>query len=312
MTQVSKKIGEMVQLFFDKIFDAILFFKRNIIIIVILFILGVGLGFYKDKTTKVYNHEIIVIPNFNSVDYLYSKVKLIDSKIREQDQSFLDKIGLKDSDKMIKIDVEPIIDVYKLINKNEENLEMIKLLSEDGSTAKILEDNITSKNYKYHLITFSTVEATDVNKTVQPILDYLNKNDYYKKIQKERLGGIALKVKTNEETIGQINSILNQFSGFIGANQKSDKLIYYNENMQLNDIIKTKDQLTQELGGLKEEFQNSDKIIKDNSTILNIKNVKSLNGKFKLVLPILFIGIFIAINIFMSFYKKQMTKRNLA
>ena len=70
LTQVSKRIG----LFFDSIstsiFKGILFLKRNLIILAVLFIVGAGLGFYLDSNNKVYDNQIIVEPNFGSVDYL--------------------------------------------------------------------------------------------------------------------------------------------------------------------------------------------------------------------------------------------------
>jgi hypothetical protein len=50
-------------------------------------IIGIGLGFYLDKTQKKFD-QIIVTPNFKSTDYLYSKINLINSKIIERDIAF--------------------------------------------------------------------------------------------------------------------------------------------------------------------------------------------------------------------------------
>ena len=84
------------------------FFKRNIVWVGILFVLGVGLGFYLDKTTKVYEHQIIVTPNFGSNSYLYSKVNLLKSKIAEEDTVFLKNIGFKNVKDISKIEIKPI------------------------------------------------------------------------------------------------------------------------------------------------------------------------------------------------------------
>ena len=83
LSQISKKIGEFFESIFTTIFKGILFLKRNLLIVVILFVIGVGLGVYLDKQTKVYDHEIVVSPNFGSNDYLYAKIELIKSKINE-------------------------------------------------------------------------------------------------------------------------------------------------------------------------------------------------------------------------------------
>ena len=60
LSQISRKIGDFFEGIATKIFRVILFFKRNIIWVGILFVLGAGLGFYLDKTTKVYEHQIVV------------------------------------------------------------------------------------------------------------------------------------------------------------------------------------------------------------------------------------------------------------
>ena len=152
LSQISKKIGGFFENISTKIFKAFLFFKRNIIWVGILFALGAGIGIYLDKTSKVYDNQIIVCPNFGSTDYLYSKIELINSKISDADTLFLkDVIGLKEPKKFKKITIIPITDVYKFIDNKEQNFELIKLLAEDGDIKKIVNESLTSKNYPYHL-----------------------------------------------------------------------------------------------------------------------------------------------------------------
>lgn len=309
LSQISKKMGVFFENIATTIFKAILFFKRNILWVGILFVLGFGLGLYLDKTTKVYDSEIIVSPNFGSIDYLYAKIDLISSKINDGDTLFLKKIvGIKEPKKLKKIEIVPITDVYKFINNSDKNFEFVKLLAEDGDIKKIVNENLTSKNYPYHLISFTTDSQTSNEKSVQPILNFLNNSDYYKTIQKEYLNNVKIKMVENDSIIAQINGLLNAFSSTANGSQKSDKLVYYNENSQLNEVIKIKDGLINEQGSHRIEMVNLDKIVKDNSVTLNIKNNKAVNGKMKLVLPFLFISIFIIIGYFMSYYKRQMAK----
>jgi len=181
-------------------------------------------------------------------------------------------------------------------------------MAEDGDIKKIVNETLTSKNYPYHLISFTTDKQTSNEKTVQPLLNFLNNSDYYKVIQKEYLNNVKIKMVENDSIISQINGILNAFSSTANGSQKSDKLVYYNENTQLNDVIKTKDALVNEQGFRRLELVNLDKIVKDNSATLNIKNTKSTNGKMKLVLPFLFISIFISIGFFRAYYRRQMAK----
>lgn len=311
LSQISKKIGDFFATISTRIFKAILFFKRNIIWIAILFLLGAGLGFYLDKTTKLYDNQIIVSPNFGSVDYLYAKIELINSKIGDSDTLFLKNVvGIKEPKMFKKIKIIPINDVYKFIENKDQNFEMIKLMAEDGDIKKVVNENLTSKNYPYHLISFITLDKTSEDKTVKPILNYLNNSDYYKIIQKEFLNNIKIKMVENDSIISQINGLLNSFSGKSNGSNNSDKTVYYSEKSQLSDVIKTKDQLVYEQGTHRIELVNLDEIIKENSSTLNVKDTKAANGKMKLVLPILFVFLFVIVGALKSFYNTQMAKLN--
>ena len=309
LTQISKKIKSFFEGINTLIFRCIRFFVKNAIVIVILLLVGVGLGIFLDKASKSFNNQVIVTPNFGSTDYLYSKIELIESKIKEGDSVFLKEVvGIKNPREILKIEVKPISDVYKFIENKPENFELIKLMAEGGEIKKILEDDLTSKNYTLHTITFKTKRTTNDTETVQPILNYLNETDYYKKIQKETVNNIQIKMIQNDTIISQINGVLNGFSNMVNGAQKSDKLVYYNENTQLNDVIKTKEALINEQGNHRVELVGFNKIIKDNSETLNIENTESVSGKLKLVLPILFLLSFIFIHLFMKYYRSQVKK----
>jgi hypothetical protein len=73
-------------------------------------------------------------------------------------------------------------------------------------------------------------------------------------------------------------------------------------------VIKTKDELIIEQGVNRITLVNFDKVIKDNSITLNIKNNKAENGKMKLILPLLLIFLFVLFVYFKTYYKNQMAK----
>jgi hypothetical protein len=309
LSMVSKKIGSFFENIATQIFKAFLFFKRNKVWVGILFVLGAGLGYYLDKSSKVYDNQLIVAPNFGSTDYLYAKIELINSKIEDGDTIFLKEVvGVKNPLKLKGITVTPIMDVYKFIDNKAQNFELIRLMSEDGDIKKVVNESITSKNYPYHIISFTTVDLTSNEASVQPILNYLNDSNYYKTIQKEYVNNVKIKMVENDSIIGQINGFLNTFNSTVSGSQKSDKLVYYNENSQLNEVIKTKDLLVSEQGSRRLELVNLDKIIKETSTTLNIKNSKALNGKMKFVFPLIFIMLFVLGGVLKAYYKKQMAK----
>ncbi|SCX95520.1 hypothetical protein SAMN02927916_0884 [Flavobacterium anhuiense] len=303
---ISKKIGSFFERINRSIFNSIQFFIKNWVIVLILVGVGFGLGMFLDQNQKSYRHEIIVAPNFGSTDYLYAKVDLINSKIKENDTLFLKEVvGISDPKNLKVIEVKPIADVYNFIQNKPENFELIKLMAEDGDIKKVLEENVTSKNYNYQtLLLFTNSKVTEEN-LIMPLLKYLNTSDYYSKIQKVVYHNVELKIQQTDSIIQQIDGILNNLSNSSKGGLKNDKLIYYNENTQLNDIIKSKNDFLNERAAHKVELIGFDKIIKENNVILNLQLVKFANGNLKLLLPFIFILGFIFLRFFKSFYKKQ-------
>ncbi|HEY1193296.1 hypothetical protein [Flavobacterium sp.] len=306
LVQISKKISNFFGRINSAIFRSIQFFLRNWITVLILIISGFGLGILLNKTQKSYQHQIIVTPNFGSVDYLYSKIEQINSKIKEKDTAFLSKtLGIKNPNDLKSIEIEAITDAYNFIKNKPENFELIKLMAEDGDINKVLQENVTSKNYTYQKILLITKDKTSEEKLINPLLKYFNTSDYYSKIQKETYQNVQLKMKQNDTIIKQIDGVLNNFSKSVDHNAKSDKLVYYNENTQLNDIIKTKDGLINEQAIHQIELLTFDKIIKESSITTNIESVKIFKGNLKFILPVIFVLLFIFCRFFVIFYKKQ-------
>jgi hypothetical protein len=312
LADISNKIAGLFQNFNTFLFRCIQFFIKNRIVIAVLLLIGFGSGFYLDINNKTYDHQVVVTPNFKSTDYLYSKIDLINSKIIEGDTIFIkDSIGLKDPKTLKGIKIEPITDVYKFIEDKAGNFELIKLMAQDGDIKKILEDNLTSKNYTNHEIVINTNRLISNEFIIQPILNFLNQSSYFHKVQIEELKNAQIELSQNDTIISQIDAILNGFSNSMNRNQQSDKLVYYNENTQLNDVIKTKEEVILQQGILRVDLIGMDKIIKKNSLTLNKVHNSLIGGKLKLVLPIVLILFFILSSLFVNFYKKQSRKLKL-
>lgn len=320
LSQISKKIGGFFDQLATSIFKGILFIKKNIVTFIILFVVGAGIGYFLDSTSKSYNHQIIISPNFGSTDYLYSKVNLISSKIKQNDTLFLKSIGIENPKNITNISISPINDIYNFVNdksnsvgnaQNSQNFELLKLLAEDGDINKVIKDSLTSKNFSQHRIIIASKGFVTKKNTLDPIMAYLNNNAFYSDYKKTYLSNTVAKIKEDQVVINQIDELLKAFS-FSANSQKNDKLVYYNENTQLNDIIKTKTDLVSEIGYLKTQMIGLNKVILDKSSVVNIKNTKGIGNKMKLILPVLLIFGYIGWTIFMAFYKKQaaLNKKN--
>lgn len=317
LNQLTKKIGESYQSFLTWIFNSFQFIIKNIHYFIILGLAGLIIGYFLDKGNKIYNHEIYVKPNFGSTDLLYSKIDLLDSKIDEKDTLFFKSIGIKDPKSIKSIKIEPVIDVYGFVNErintvsnaqNTQNFELLKLLSESSDISKIIKEDVTGRNYSTHLIQINTKGTITKEDVIDPIMNFLNNEEFYKIVQQEYVTNLKIKIIKNEEVIKQIDAILDEFSSKSNSSQKSDKLIYISENTQLNEVITTKNQLIYEQGEYKMQLLSLSKVIKDKSSVINVKEATSIFLKMKFIIPFLLICGFILFIQIRSFYKTQIVK----
>lgn len=312
-------VSDKIKGFFDgiafSIFRNILFFKTNLVRISILAAIGIGAGVYLDETNKSYNSEIIVTPNMSGTDYLYSKIDFLSAKLIEKDTIFFKNLGIKNLSYIKTIKIEPILDIYSFVNnstsaanaENTQNFELVKLLAEDGSLKDVIKDKLTSKNYPNHKIQIATSEIISKEGLINPIMKFLNTDEYYNKILKISIESVKIKMKKDEQEIVQIDSILRFMTYNLGKN-KNQNLIYNNENNQINPLFDLKNSLINDIAGHKINLENLKLFIRDTSTITNVLNTKLLNNKLKFFLPLFLIFGFIFINLFSNFYKKQSLK----
>jgi hypothetical protein len=309
---VFSRIGDFFEWINTLLFRIIRFFVKNAIVIAVLVVVGFGVGFFLEKVSSRFEQKIIVSPNFKSTDYLYSKIDFLASKIALKDTLFLKSIGIQKPSEMVSISIEPIVDVYNLMNKDGKNLELLQLMAQNGDLKSIVKETTTSKNYDLHTIILNTVGIVSSKSTIEPLLKYLNASPYYDVYNRINSQNIQNNIKSKEATIIQIDVILNQFSRAYGNQPNNEKLVYYNENLNLDAIIRTKDSLFSEIDKLKIEQYNTGKTIKEQGTVLNIKSNKIFKGKLIFILPLVFVGLFIFFSFFISFYKKQSLKANVS
>ena len=73
----------------NSVLRTFIFFKKNILKLIGLIIIGVAIGFMLNNLmTKKYKTEVIVKPNFNSKEYLYDVIDEIQAKLVAKDSNF--------------------------------------------------------------------------------------------------------------------------------------------------------------------------------------------------------------------------------
>ena len=301
LSQIGKSISKVFQNIVNKCFDLLFFIQKKIIIIAILFVLGVGLGVFLDKEPN-YTTDIVVIPNFGSNEYLYNKIDLIAAKLKEKDGAFFKSIGISNIKDFNSIEILPINGIYNFINSDSQksNFEFVKLMAEDGDIEKIIQDDVTSKNYYLHGINIKTTIAYEKKDLIEPILKYLQQTDYFTKLQKVYQNNLVEKVAANKLLITQIDQIILNLT-----ENKTSGGVTISENSGLSELITKKDQLVTENQILAIHKLEYDKVVKDQTISLNQMNTKGVNNKMKLILPFLFISLFLLGYWFSQVYKQQ-------
>lgn len=301
LSQIGKSISKVFQNVINKCFDLLFFIQKKIIIVGALFILGVGLGIYLDREPN-YTNDIVVIPNFGSNEYLYNKVNLISLKLKEKDVVFFKAMGISNIKDFNSIEIKPINGIYNFINSEsqKENFEFIKLMAEDGDIEKIIQDNVTSKNYYLHGINIKTTIAYDRKDLIEPILNYLQRTDYFTKLQKVYQSNLIEKVAANKLLISQIDQILSSLT-----QNKTTGGVTISENSGLSELIQKKDALIYENQQLAIHKLEYDEVIKDQDVSINQMNTKGVNSKMKLILPVIFVLLYLLGYTFSRSYKKQ-------
>lgn len=315
------QIGKGIKNFFNgivnSVFDFIFFLKKKKIIIGILFVTGIISGYLLDQKTKKFTSEVIVAPNLGGYDYLYAKVDLIKSKLKEGDITFFKSIGISKTDIILDIEVEPIIDIYTFVNtktaivdktQSTQNFELVKLLAENEDINKVIKDEKTSKNYPHHKILITTTNKIKNNDVIDPILDYLNSDEYLNKILAITRENTFIKIKKNEEQILQVDKLISQISENLAKDKSASNLVYNNENSEINSLFILKNSLINEIAEQRITLENIKLYIKDISTTTNSINSKGINNKMKFLLPFIFVIIYLILYGFMSLYKKQLTR----
>jgi len=301
LSQIGNSISKGFQKAVNRCFDLLFFIQKKLLIVVVLLFIGGGLGFYLDKEPN-YTNDILVIPNFGSNEYLYDKIDLITLKLKENDEAFFTKIGIKNIKDFISIEIQPVNGIYNFINSETQknNFELIKLMAEAGDVEKIIQDQTTSKNYYLHSINIKTAIAFQQKDLIDPILNFLQQSEYFIKLQKIQLNNLEEKLIANKSLITQIDQIVLSLS-----QNKTGSSVSISENTCLSDLIQKKDNLILENQKLATNRLEFDKIIKDQDIVSNQMNTSGANNKLKFILPLLFVLLYLLGYWFSKVYKKQ-------
>lgn len=300
--KLKKKLDDTVNQLINGFFNFVFFIQKKILIILLLVAIGVGLAFIADEK-KTYMHEISVIPNFGSNEYLYKRIDELNTKLREKDSQFFKKLGIVNFKDITSINIEAYPAIYSFINNKDQvnNFELIKLMAEDGDLEKILENKMTSQNYYHHKISIITKGMWKREQLIVPILNYLNTNEYFTEQKKVHQQNLEEKLIANDSLIKQIDRIILMLS----TNTKAGSSISISQNNSIPELVNKKDNLISESQYLKTSRIIYDKIIKEESSISNVRDYKPLLLNTKVLLPLALVMIYLVGFFLINVFKNQ-------
>jgi hypothetical protein len=257
-----------------------------------ILVLSIIYGYYKDtRVTVLYNNQAIIIPNFESVDYLYDRVDALNAKVRGKDSLYLKRILDTNYRKLRGIEIEPIPDIYNFASRSRENIDVLRILFQNQDFSEFVDDIATSKYYKYHRINFKILGEYHSQEMVNSLFDYLNTNEHFSNYQQITIETSNYELRQIDLTISQIDSILKAAASFAAEN-KSNQSVFINDNSQLNNLIVSKQRLIEDRHKLLIRKADQNKIIKPVKIDYNLYPDSRFRISNKVKYPVLFFFLF--------------------
>ena len=272
--------------------------KRLLAVILV----GVLLGYFLTDNDIPSSKEatVLVKINFDAGNYVYDTVDLINLKISSEDTDFFtQEIKLNEDETIDEVSISPVIDIKDIMAKDIQANEIRALFEnleyEDGFSVT---EGFKS-DYDYHFIKVNVSNNSSIE-TINKVIDYFNNNPLFAELKERNLQRISSIISDNEQTIKQIDKLLEYYTTETSAN--NSQLYIDNKNLRPNELIKTKITLQSENQELKRESLTSkETVITINESNVLIEN-NSLASNKMVYYPFLFLLIYLIVSILIGLY----------
>lgn len=268
MNYLFRKFKDFLKKIIKTLYSIISFFIKYWIITVLLILIGVGWGYYKESVAdRTFVSEGIVIPNYGSVDYLYSTIKEFNSRINAGDTVYLKSILGENYHSVLEVKIEPIADIYNTMSKSREQIDVFRIIYQNQDFDKFIENLATSKYFKYHTIEFVVQGKGKSEKVIPQILAHWNQNKHFLAYQSIYKDNANFQVREYQNMFSQIDSVLASISKGYTKNQNPGVIISDNNNLSalfemkkemLTDLLDAHVQVTDFTEPVKLVFMNYD------------------------------------------------------
>ena len=270
-----------------------------------LLVIGVGIQLYLKSTTEAtFLNQFLVRTNYGSTEYLYSKVNSINLKLEAEDSLYIQDIFGEHYDKVKEIEVVPVIDVYGLVNKSEENKETFELLLDEYGDISFLSDEMNINEYAIHKIKIYIEGQTDNEMISNRLYDHLASNSYYNELKTATLESYKEQLEQSKTIRTQIDSILKDQKGNT-LPKLDNNAINFSGSQDLNDLLSRKQRLLIDDLSLKNRLSSNDEVLKIIDSSFGVFS-KERNQSY-LIIPSILLGIY-----FLFFFFRYLSIRILS
>lgn len=243
---------------------------------------------------------VLVKINFDAGNYIYDAVDLINLKISSDDvEFFAQEIKLNADEIIDEVSISPIIDIKDIMAKDIEANEIRALFEnlEYDDSFSVTEG--FKSDYDYHFIKVNVSKNSSIE-TVNKIIEYFNNNPLFAELKDRNLQRISSIILDNEQTINQIDKLLDYYTS--ENNSNNSQLYIDNKNLRPNELIKTKITLQNENQDLKRENLTS----KETVIVINETNVliedNSVTSNKMIYYPLLLLFVYLVVSILRGLY----------
>lgn len=295
-----KSIGGFSKKIVKLLFLAITFFKKRLLWIIGIIVIGVILGYFLDQNSKrVYENRMIVIPNFESVEYLYDITDELNYKMRFGDTIYLKNVFGEKYNAVKGIEIEPIIDIYNFITQSRENIDVFRILFTNQNMKEFVDDMTTSKQYKYQKLKVYIQGNEDSEELLENMMTFLNENEHFKQYQEVYAQNTERRLVETDKMIVQADSIIKALAS-ASDGTLTNPPVYASFNNDFFSIFSHKQELLMDELELLKRSKDEVAIIKQVSVNYNIleggfgtmKNTIKLPFLFVILFSMLFFGIY--------------------
>lgn len=294
--------------FQGRLYDFLLLLFKHKLTLITLLAIGYASGLLLDKQkAQLKRTEVVVIPNYDSSDFLYRNIENLNSLLSKGSVQELEKIFGEGFEEIKSLSISPIYDLRLLI-RSTELMDILKESVKDNRLGWIQEEFEKGRIQKYHSIEIITNVETDALQITHKLVEFLNGNEFYKQIRLISLENVKFQLEEFDRTLIQIDSVISATTSKKITSIPTSQGFFLNDNSHISSLIEYKSVILEEKFEKLRRYEQKDNVIHLVSIDTNTEiKQRVLFSDLKLTLPIFLIILFLGI-ILLDSYLKHISK----